>query len=119
MRRANLICALCAAAWASPTPAGPFDGAYVALTGERADRSGCTAPTILIAAERVRYYDVDCALSNPVAIRAMDALLYDGRCVLDGTVKEGRVLIRRMASGDVALVTPFMDVRLATCEAAG
>lgn len=49
----------------------------------------------------------------------MDALLYNGNCTLDGAGKSGRALVRRMASGDVTLVTPFMHVRFSACEVAG
>ncbi|MEZ5722798.1 MAG: hypothetical protein R3D59_15215 [Paracoccaceae bacterium] len=100
--------------------AGPFDGVYVAHSDAGApDWSGCAALDILIADDRVRYFDVDCSLTAPVQIRDMDALLFDGQCTLDGRSKAGRVLIRRMETGDVMLVTPFMDVRLAGCEVAG
>lgn len=119
MTRTVQVVALCAGLSAVAAKAGPYDGVYVTRSGEGVDRSGCAAPDILIAADNVRYFDVRCTLSNPVRIRAMEALLFDGRCSLDGTLKEGRVLIRRMASGDIALVTPFMDVRLAACEVAG
>ncbi|MCB1355103.1 MAG: hypothetical protein KDK53_00900 [Maritimibacter sp.] len=99
---------------------GPFDGVYVPHPGQRAaDQAGCADLAILIAEDRLRYFDVSCTLANPVQIREMDALLFDGQCTLDGTAKAGRVLIRRTASGDVALVTPFMDVRLAGCAVAG
>lgn len=117
MRRAAWGLALCCATGAG---AGPFDGVYVPRASDRpADRAGCATVGIMIAADRVRYFDVSCELSNPVQIREMDALLFDGACSLDGAAKRGRVMIRRMASGDVALVTPFMDVRLAACEVAG
>lgn len=105
---------------ASGAIAGPFDGVYVPHpAGAPVDRGGCASVGIIIAADQVRYFAVRCALSNPVQIREMDAVLFDGACSLDGSAKQGRVMIRRMASGDVALVTPFMDVRLAACEVAG
>ncbi len=119
MRRV-LAGALGAALWAGVVVAGPFDGVYVPHPGERAaDRAGCADLTILIAEDRLRYFDMSCTLANPVQIRDMDAVLFDGQCTLDATAKAGRVLIRRMASGDVTVVTPFMDVRLAGCEVAG
>ena len=106
--------------WAGSAGAGPFDGVYVAHPdAQPANRAACADLAILIAEDRLRYFDVTCTLANPVQIRDMDALLFDGQCALDGTPKAGRVLIRRMASGDLALVTPFMDVRLAVCEVAG
>ena len=108
------------ALWAAAAVAGPYDGVYVSNPGDRApDPEACQSVPILIAGDRVRYHDVRCDLVNPVQIRDMDAVLYDGICRLDGTSKQGRVLIRRIASGDVALVTPFMDVRLAACRVAG
>ena len=112
--------ALCLGLSTAGTLAGPLDGVYVPNPSGRApDRSGCETVAILIAEDRLRYFEVRCALSKPVQIRAMEALLYDGQCSLDGSAKQGRVLIRRMASGDVAVVTPFMDMRLAACEVAG
>lgn len=104
---------------AASAGAGPYDGVYVANPGTGADFSACAAVPILIAGDRITYFDVDCALANPVQIRAMDGVLYDGECRLDGTRKAGRVLLRRMESGDLALVTPFMDVRVSPCEVAG
>lgn len=105
---------------ATPMHAGPFDGVYVpSHDGRGADLSACAQVSILIAGDRVDFYEVACEIANPVQIRDMDALLYDGHCALRGLEKRGRVLIRRMASGDVALVTPFMDVRLAICDVAG
>lgn len=117
MRR---VFAALAVLWAGSAGAGPFDGVYVPHPdGRAADRAGCADLAILIAEDRLRYFDVSCTLANPVQIRDMDAVLFDGQCALDGTAKSGRVLIRRMASGDLAVATPFMDVRLAVCEVAG
>ncbi len=100
--------------------AGPYDGVYVATSWDQpADYEQCQSVPVLIAGDRVTYHAVYCDLRNPVQIRDMDAIIYDGTCRLDQTSKRGRVLIRRMASGDVALVTPFMDVRLAACRVAG
>ena len=100
--------------------AGPYDGVYVAHPGGAAPAiEQCQSVPILIAGDRVTYHDVRCDLANPVQIRGLDAVLYDGTCRLDEISKQGRVLIRRMTSGDVALVTPFMDVRLAVCQVAG
>jgi hypothetical protein len=105
--------------------AGPYDGVYVPSSGGQAPGlEACAALGILIGEDWLKYYEIRCDLSNPVQIRAMDALLHDGICWIEGgspetPPKEGRVLIRRMASGDIALVTPYMDVRLAACEVAG
>lgn len=115
--------ALSAVIWACgvvAAMAGPFDGVYVTHP-ERGppDLTRCAALEVLIADDRVSYFDVQCRLSNPVQIRGMDALLYDSQCTLDGSARAGRVLIRRMSSGDVTLVTPFMDLRLAGCDVSG
>jgi len=83
--------ALCLGLSTAGTLAGPFDGVYVPNPSGRApDRSGCETVAILIAEDRLRYFEVRCALSNPVQIRAMEALLYDGQCSLDGSAKQGR-----------------------------
>lgn len=120
MRRVLAGAVGAAALWAGGAGAGPFDGVYVPHPAPgAADRAACGDLAILIAEDRLRYFDVTCTLANPVQIRDMDAVLFDGACRLDGTGKAGRVLIRRMASGDLALVTPFMDVRLAACDVAG
>ena len=100
--------------------AGPYDGVYVVNPADgRPDPAECEAVSILIAGDRVTYHDVRCDLGNPVQIRDMDAILFDGICQLDRAAKRGRVLIRRMASGDLALVTPFMDVQLTPCRVEG
>jgi len=101
-----------------------YDGVYVANpTNGEPDRTTCATVPILIARDRVTYFDLRCDLANPVQIRAMDGVLYDGTCWLDrvgqGASKTGRILIRRMASGDLALVTPFMDVQVSACQVAG
>ena len=123
-RMASAAAGLIALCLAGGAIAGQFDGVYVtAPDGSAADRDGCRSVPILITSEKVTYFEMRCDLENPVQIRAMDGVLYDGTCWLDragrGAAKQGRVLIRRMASGDVALVTPFMDVRLAACRVEG
>ena len=118
-RRAVAIGAL-ALCLSGAAHAGPYDGVYVANPADgRPDPAQCQSVSILIAGDRVRYHDVRCDLANPVQIRDMDAILFDGICQLDQAAKRGRVLIRRMASGDLALVTPFMDVQLTPCRVEG
>lgn len=122
--RRNLMIGL-AALCGGGALAGPYDGVYVPNPGAQTPAlEACAALGILIGEDWMKYYEIRCDLSNPVQIRAMDARLYDGICWIEGgssqtPPKEGRVLIRRMASGDIALVTPYMDVRLAACEVAG
>ncbi len=94
---------LAAALIALTLPAQAMDGRY-----KLTEAAQCLADNddgILRIEEGVLYgAESRCRMTNPLEVRAMDAMLYDMVCIGEGTGWEERALLMRAASGGLILL---------------
>jgi len=99
MRAALVVCALWAAGWGNAAGTTPYEGGY--LPEEFADgalRCAAAGPPdglTSIAGDEMVTTLYACRLSNPVAVRGMDATLYDAAGWSDSETGGGRVMLTR------------------------
>lgn len=98
---------------ASPALAQPFYvGHWVA------DPETCAYPEFMLEITEKTFfgYEDTCALTNPVIIRDMDAILFDAVCHGEGGEKTSRLKIAVEGDGGIMLHQHGFTTILETCE---
>ena len=98
---------------ASAVLAQPF---YVGLWV--ADPAACAYPDQMLEFSESTYfgYEDTCALTNPVRIRDMDAILFDAVCRGEGGETTSRMLVAKEADGRIMLHHHDLTTLFETCE---
>lgn len=103
--------------WSGAALSGPYDGLYRPNYdwGESWDCSsvGSDGGAMAIGDDRITGIGTSCALSNPIDVRGMDAVLYDMDCT--GTNGAQRSMILRHEFG-VYVVTDGLVLDWLRCE---
>ncbi len=77
--------------------ADPFDGRY---SSDECSPTGVHQEgNVEIRDGHISYYESGCRLSNPVSVRGMNAVLYDGKCSGEGSEWNKRVLLMAHDNG--------------------
>lgn len=92
------------------TPAMAFDGVYGDCAG-----TGDAVP-IVIAGDRVVFYESECRLTNPVVVRDMPgAVLFDATCTGEGDTWGYRLFLQRTEAGGIIMLRQGIVQELPRC----
>ncbi|MGB1035033.1 MAG: hypothetical protein ACPGVS_08425 [Primorskyibacter sp.] len=116
--RVFATCVFCLTASASL--AGPFDGTY-RPAGDWAQGWDCRSVGQDGGALAVRdgvLYGIEnaCQLTNPVNVRDMTAVLYDGQCASEGYTYAERLMLMRLPDRGLAIVRDGAVTTLKRCR---
>ena len=113
MRRAALALALALgpAAAAAQTVTGVWTSLGIESCNPASDA------VIRITGEEVRYWESLCRIGNPVAVRGLDATLYDAECSGEGETWQTRLLLAALPEDGALLMTRFGAQVLIRCPA--
>lgn len=90
--------------------AQPYDGVYVIenfTSSCQRDLSGVDGGPALVEGDRLVMLDVWCTLENPVAVRDMEATLFDASCFISGFGDDQRHRVMLGAGRDGGLMVVF------------
>lgn len=99
--------------------AGPFDGLYrPSGAGDWDCREiGMEGGALAVAEGRIDFIEGFCRLENPVAVRGMAAVLYDGACVTEGRDSAQRLLLMKHADrGGLYVISDGQVLDWIACE---
>lgn len=94
-----------------------FDGAWTSR-----DASSCNPASdsvIRIQGEQLRYWESGCQLGNPVAVRDLDATLYDADCSGEGETWRTRLMLALTPEGQLLHLNQYGAMMLTACPMGG
>jgi hypothetical protein len=104
---------------AGPAVAGPFDGLYrpdqTWAEGWDCVTVGTDGGALAVRDDTFFGVETSCALTNPVPVTGMDAVLYDAQCSAEGETVSYRMMLMRLPGGLAVIEDGFVNV-LKACE---
>lgn len=97
-------------------PAGAqsrFDGAWTFR--DAASCNPASDSVVRIAGDELRYWESGCRLSNPTAVRGLDATLYDADCAGEGETWQTRLMLALTPEGQLLHLNQSGAALLTAC----
>ena len=117
----RVVCSVAICCFATAGLAGSYDGLYRPTGGHSVGWS-CQRADIgmdggAMAVQNGKFFGVEneCALTNPVAVRGMQATLYDAVCSGEGESYTYRLMLMKTSDG-IAFVKDGFANRLTRCD---
>ncbi len=105
MRTATFTLLMTTLALACPALAGPYDGKYRYNDSWNCRDVGSDGGAIRIGKGTFEGVENHCTMSEPVAVRGLDATLYDLNCSGEGKTWRNRIMLMRQDDGTLLIVS--------------
>ena len=107
-------------ALATPALATPYEGVfrpnYAWASGWNCRDVGMDGGAVAIQGDRMIGVENACRLTNPVAVRGMNATLYDAECSGEGESYSERIMLMLSGEGNVVVIRDGWASEWARCD---